>query len=119
MTASGDEKKGRLAVIVDGVKLPDDEARTLWERFSDWMEEHRGDLAGFAAREGFASIHPGVDGGRPVLIASKTAPQRPYGPAASLGGVARSDPTRRQGGGSDSRHGRPSGDRLKPGKPRK
>ena len=73
-----------LAVLVDGVALPDEEAHALWQRFSDWMEEHRGDLAGFATREGFASIHPGVDNGKPVLIASRTAPQRPYGPASSV-----------------------------------
>jgi hypothetical protein len=67
-----------LAVLVDGTPMPDAEAHALWERFSDWMEEHRGDLAGFAAKEGFVSIHPGVDGGRPVLLASRTHSQRPY-----------------------------------------
>jgi hypothetical protein len=76
--------RSNLAVLVDGAPLPEDEARALWERFSEWMEEHRGDLAGFAAHEGFASIHPGVDQGRPVLLASKSAPQRPYAPAAPV-----------------------------------
>lgn len=71
-----------LAVLVDGVPLPEQEARGLWERFSAWMEEHHGDLAGFAVQEGFASVHPGVDGDRPVLRASKSAPQGPY---ASVG----------------------------------
>ena len=68
----------RLGVLVDGTPMPEAEARSFWERFSDWMEEHRGDLAGFAAQEGFASVHPGVDGDRPVLRASKSEPQRPY-----------------------------------------
>src|SRR5262245_31444368 len=68
-----------LAVLVDGDALPEDQARALWQRFSDWMEEHRGDLGGFAASEGFVSVHPGVEKGRPVLYVSKEAPQRPYG----------------------------------------
>ena len=67
-----------LAVLVDGAPMPEPEARALWERFSTWMEEHPGDLAGFAANEGFASVHPGVEKGRPVLRASKKDPQRPY-----------------------------------------
>jgi hypothetical protein len=65
-------------VLVDGVPMPDDAARALWERFSAWMEEHQGDLAGFAKQEGYASVHPGVEAGRPVLRASKKDPQRPY-----------------------------------------
>ena len=76
--------RATLAVLVDGAPLADEEARAIWERFSAWMEEHRGDLAGFAAREGFASIHPGVDQGKPVLLASKSAPQRPYATATSV-----------------------------------
>lgn len=104
--------RSRLAVLVDGVPLPEDEARALWQRFSDWMEEHRGDLAGFAAREGFASVHPGVAQGNPVLLASRTAPQRPYGPAESP-----------RSGGSPARHDRPPAGRSKGrpgrGKPKK
>jgi hypothetical protein len=68
-----------LTVLVDGSPLPDEEARALWERFSTWMDEHPGDLAGFATREGFASVHPGVEAGRAVLRASVKAPQKPYG----------------------------------------
>ena len=34
----------RLAVLVDGSPLPEGEAVALWDRFSRWMEEHRGDL---------------------------------------------------------------------------
>lgn len=83
-----------LAARVDGVALPDDQARALWLRFSDWMEEHRGDLAGFAAQEGFASVHPGVEDGRPVLLASHTIAQRPYAPVAGTSGS----------GGSGARH---------------
>ena len=75
-----------LSVYVDGSPLPEAEARAFWQRFSDWMEENRGDLAGFAAKEGFASVHPGVENGRPVLYASKTEGQRPYAPVTGGAG---------------------------------
>jgi hypothetical protein len=84
-----------LAVFVDGSAMAEAEARPLWERFSAWMEEHRGDLAGFAAKEGFASVHPGVENGRPVLYCSKSEGQRPYAPVTG-------DPGR--AGGSEGRH---------------
>jgi hypothetical protein len=92
-----------LTVRVDGAALPDDEARAMWERFSAWMEEHRGDLAGFAKQEGFASAHPGVENGSPVLLLSREAAQRPYAPVAqdgssrsrgSAGSKGRHDPRR-------------------------
>jgi len=70
----------RLSAVVDGVPLPEEEARALWQRFSDWMEDNRGDLAGFAAQEGFVSVHPGVDEAGPILRVSKTEKQRPYAP---------------------------------------
>jgi hypothetical protein len=67
-----------LAVLVDGVAMDEADARAFWERFSAHMEANKGDLAGFAKVEGFASVHPSMDGGRPVLIASRTAPQGAY-----------------------------------------
>jgi hypothetical protein len=69
--------------LVDGTVLPEAEARALWQRFSAWMEEHKGDLAGFAKAEGFASVHPELHGGEPVLVVSKTSAQKPYASAAS------------------------------------
>jgi hypothetical protein len=77
----------RLAVLVDGAPMPEAEAHALWDRFSLWMEEHRGDLAGFAAQEGYASVHPGVDGDRPVLRVSSSGLQRPYAPVRADGDV--------------------------------
>ena len=93
-------------------RLPPEEARALWLRFSDWMEEHKGDLAGFAAQEGFASVRPAVAAGAPeteeehrviaraiescasrllsralaapVLVASRSAQQVAYGNAQEL-----------------------------------
>ncbi|MDP9034659.1 MAG: hypothetical protein M3O50_07605 [Myxococcota bacterium] len=74
-----------LRVLIDGASLPDAEARALWKRFSDWMEEHPGDLGGFASAEGLASVHPEMQGSAPVLVGSHTAAQRPY-TAVTAGG---------------------------------
>ena len=35
----------RLAVLVDGKALGDDEARALWTEFSAHMDEHKGEPA--------------------------------------------------------------------------
>jgi hypothetical protein len=67
-----------LKVIVDGTAMPEEDARAFWKRFSAHLEANRGDLAGFAAAEGYASVHPETVDGVPVLIVSKTAPQRAY-----------------------------------------
>jgi hypothetical protein len=83
-----------LAVLVDGEALPADKARELWARFSAYMEEHKGDLGGFAAQEGFASVHPSMKDGAAVLLVSRTSAQRPYAP------VDRPGP---RGGSSDHR----------------
>ncbi len=74
-----------LAVTVDGVPLPAEEARALWARFSTYMEEHRGDLGGFAKAEGFVSAHPRSVNGKAVLVLSRTAPQEAYGAPAKPG----------------------------------
>jgi hypothetical protein len=82
-----------LRVRVDGVPLPDSEARAMWHRFSVWMEDHVGDLAGFARAEGLASVHPEMHDGVPVLVASHSAPQQPYASAPKK----RTEPRRRAG----------------------
>src|SRR4051812_6764200 len=87
----------KLGVLVDGVALPDAEAHAIWDRFSMWMEEHRGDLRGFAEREGFLSVHPGVDGDRPVLRISQTVIQQPYGPVRDRGDHKGGSPVRHAG----------------------
>ena len=74
-----------LAVIVDGVALEDAAARAFWTRFSAHMEANKGDLAGFAKSEGFASVHPEMRAGRAVLVVSTSAPQRAYRPAEQKG----------------------------------
>ena len=50
----------KLTVIVDGTPMPEEEARIFWTRFSDHMEANKGDLAGFAKAEGFASVRPAM-----------------------------------------------------------
>jgi hypothetical protein len=67
-----------LQVLVDGEALPREEAIAFWKRFSTWMDEHPGDLAGFARGEGLSSVVPEMHAGAPVLVASRTAPQKPY-----------------------------------------
>ena len=67
-----------LRVVVDGQPMPAEEAIAFWKRFSTWMDEHEGDLGGFAKSEGFASVHPEMHSGAPVLVASRTAAQTAY-----------------------------------------
>jgi hypothetical protein len=67
-----------LKVQVDGAPLGDDDARSFWKRFSDYMEDHKGDLAGFAKSEGLASVRPEMHQGDAVLVGSRTAAQQAY-----------------------------------------
>lgn len=67
-----------LLARIDGALLPEKEARDLWARFSAYMEEHRGDLGGFAKQEGLTSIRPSFEAGAAILIASHTEAQEPY-----------------------------------------
>jgi hypothetical protein len=67
-----------LRVLIDGEPLPDEEAIAFWKRFSAWMDEHPGDLAGFAGSESLKSVVPEMHSGAPVLVASRSAPQKPY-----------------------------------------
>ncbi len=67
-----------LRVLVDGKPLPESDARALWQRFSDHMEANKGDLAGFAKAEGFASAHPAMGPEGAELRLSRSAPQGPY-----------------------------------------
>jgi hypothetical protein len=96
-----------LRVLVDGAPLADHQARAFWKRYSDWMEEHPGDLAGFALREGLSSVHPEMQGGGPVLVASRTQPQSPYGVAPKRP-VERQPAASRPAGGSAPSEGRSS-----------
>jgi hypothetical protein len=108
MTSEADAA-ARLSVVIDGVRVEAEAARAIWRRFSDYMEEHRGDLAGFARAEGFLSAHPQSDVGGAVLVLSHTAAQAPYGQAAGGAGS----------GGSSVRHAAPVGASGGPGQKRR
>jgi len=73
----------KLTVIVDGQPMPDEEAREFWTRFSEHMEKNKGDLAGFAKVEGFASVRPAMGPEGAQLVVSRTAKQEPYANARS------------------------------------
>jgi hypothetical protein len=77
-----------LVVVVDGELMDEALAKAFWQRFSAYMDEHKGDLGGFAALEGLASVHPELRDGRPALVASRQAAQRPYANAPNLDGAA-------------------------------
>jgi hypothetical protein len=66
-------EKSRLAVMVDGAFLGDDEARAVWTAFSAHMEEHRDDTQGFAKSRGWASATPEYQKGRAVLVVRSAA----------------------------------------------
>ena len=61
-------KRPRLVAVIDGAPLPEEEARALWKRFSEHMDVHQGDMAGFAAQNGFASVSPEYRAGQAVLV---------------------------------------------------
>jgi len=98
-----------LGVVVDGVRMDEAEARAFWARFSEHMEKNRGDLAGFAKAEGYASVRPVMTPNGPELVVSRTASQQPYGNAPRTGSSA----------GSRAPQGRAPGERKKPGKRRR
>ena len=75
---------GKLSVVVDGAPMSEDDARAFWERFSAHMETNKGDLAGFATAEGFASVRPVVGPEGPSLVVSRSAPQGRYETAPKL-----------------------------------
>lgn len=107
----------QLAVVIDGAPLADSEARAFWQRFSAHMEAHKGDLAGFAAAEGLASVHPEARDQGPVLVGSRSAPQRAYANAPRRSDTAPGGSRRpRSGaGGTPSHH---SSGQKKPNKSR-
>lgn len=65
----------KLLVLVDGSPLPEEEGRALWKAFSEHMDEHRGDMAGFAAKRGYVSVAPEYRQGKAVLVVKTTAPK--------------------------------------------
>ena len=104
-----------LRVLVDGVALSDEDGRAFWGRFSAYMEEHKGDLAGFAKQEGYASVHPSLQGGHPVLLASRSAPQGVYRAVDKGAGGGSGGSGGKPGGSSDHHRSTPEPPRKNPG----
>jgi hypothetical protein len=68
--------ESRLGVLVDGVPQPAEEAKALWKAFSEHMEAHRGDMAGFARERGWASVAPEYRQGKAILVVRTGAPPK-------------------------------------------
>lgn len=66
-------KKGgpSLAVEVDGNPLPEDAARDVWHRFSEFCEDG-GSPETFAKEEGVLSVKVSVKNGKPTLIVTSS-----------------------------------------------
>jgi hypothetical protein len=75
--------EGRLAVIRDGVDLPEEQARALWRAFSEHMERSRHDYDGFARDHGFVSVRAEHRRGRAILIIASVASLPPPPPRQS------------------------------------
>jgi hypothetical protein len=81
------EEASKLAGMIDGVTISEEDAKALWKEFSEHMDANRGDMGGFAKKKGWFSIAPEYRGGKAVLIVRTTAnakgppavaaPQRP------------------------------------------
>lgn len=71
----------KLACVIDGVTLPEEEAKALWKEFSEHMDEKRGDMAGYAKKKGWFSVAPEFRGGKAVLVIRTTATARSLPPA--------------------------------------
>lgn len=67
-----------LQVIVDGTPMAPEEARAFWARFSEHMEQNKGDLRGFADKEGYRSVVPALGANGAILRVSRVAEQVPY-----------------------------------------
>ena len=108
------DASANLAVLLDGEAMASEDARAFWTRFSAWMDAKKGDLAGFAKSEGLASVHPTMQAGRAVLVASRSATQKPYTNAPNVktnlkapGGSSAPHNTHKGAGGGRGGNGKP------------
>jgi hypothetical protein len=80
------DQQSRLAAEIDGAPLPEDKAREIWTKFSEHMDEHRGDMTGFAKLHGYARVSPEARRGQAVLVIQTTeGAARPQPPARPPG----------------------------------
>jgi len=71
----------KLACVIDGVTLPEEDAKALWKEFSEHMDEKRGDMTGYAKKKGWFSVAPEFRDGKAVLVIRTTATARSLPPA--------------------------------------
>lgn len=81
----------RLAVVRDGISLPEDQAKALWRAFSEHMEQNPHDVDGFARSHGFARVRTEHRRGRAVLLVSSRAASLPPPPASRPSRAATAD----------------------------
>lgn len=81
----------RLAVVRDGIQLPEDQAKALWRAFSEHMEQNPHDVDGFARSHGFARVRTEHRRGRAVLLVSSRAASLPPPPASRPSRAATAD----------------------------
>jgi hypothetical protein len=77
------DNASRLAAWIDGTPLAEEEARALWKEFSEHMDEHRGDMAGFATKKGWFSVLPEHRAGKAVLMVRTSATAKMAPPPAA------------------------------------
>jgi hypothetical protein len=70
------EEASKLACVIDGAPLSEEDAKALWKEFSAYMDANRGDMAGFAKKKGWFAIAPEYRDGKAVLVARTTATAR-------------------------------------------
>lgn len=75
-------RQSSLEVRVDGAPLDEAAARALWTSFSRYMDEHRGDTAGFARLHGWFRVSPEHQGGFAVLVVETVEGAPRVSPAA-------------------------------------
>lgn len=66
----------KLAGVIDGATLPEEDAKALWKEFSEHMDANRGDMAGFAKKKGWFAVAPEYREGKAVLVVRTTATAR-------------------------------------------
>jgi hypothetical protein len=65
--------ESRLAVLRDGVDLPEEQARALWRAFSEHLDRNAGDVEGFARAHGFVGVRAEHRRGRAILHVTSLA----------------------------------------------
>src|SRR4051812_6984251 len=75
--------EARLAVVRDGIDLPEEQARALWRAFSEHMERSKHDYEGFARDHGFLHVRAEHRRGKAVLFVDSVASIPPPPPRAS------------------------------------